>query len=235
MADLEKAVATQLANIEKRTGKSLEELAAIVKRCGSRAPPRWTPSSSVGSRRRSKPRPDGAILRRMVPVTTPRLRLRELTHDDAPFIRELVNDPAWLRFIGDRNVRSDEDARGYVDAIRDGSYAKHGFGLWVVESAASGEALGLAGLIQRDWLAHVDVGFALLERHRGRGYAREAMAAVLELARTRFGLARVVAFASTDNVASHRVLEDSGFHFERPIREPATGEELSLFARELAP
>jgi len=171
----------------------------------------------------------------MLPATTTRLRLRELTHDDAPFIRELVNDPAWLRFIGDRNVHSDEDAKGYVDKIRDGGYAKHGFGLWAAESSASGEALGLAGLVKRDWLEDVDVGFALLERHRRKGYAREAVAAVVELARTRFGLTRLVAIASKDNIASHRVLEDSGFRFERLIQEPGTSGDVSLFARELAP
>jgi RimJ/RimL family protein N-acetyltransferase len=170
----------------------------------------------------------------MQPATTSRLTVRELTHDDAPFIRELVNDPAWLRFIGDRNVHSDEAARGYIDKVRDGGYAKHGFGLWRVESSATGEPLGLAGLLRRDWLEHVDVGFAFLERHRGRGYAREAVAAVLELARTRFGLARVVAIATTDNVASHRVLEAAGFRLERLVREPGTGDELNLFARELA-
>src|SRR5262245_8806645 len=171
----------------------------------------------------------------MVPVETSRLRLRELTHEDAGFIRELVNDPAWLRFIGDRNVHTLDDARGYVDKIREGSYARHGFGLWVAESSETAEALGLAGLIRRDSLEHVDVGFAFLEGHRGRGYAREAVGAVLTLARERFGLTKVVAIADTDNVASHRVLEDSGFRFERRLQWAETGKEQSLFVRELTP
>jgi RimJ/RimL family protein N-acetyltransferase len=171
----------------------------------------------------------------MLPATTARLTLRELTHDDAAFIRELVNDPAWLQHVGDRNVHSDEDAKGYIDKIRDGGYAKHGFGLWAVESLASGEVVGIAGLIKRDWLEDADVGFALLERHRGKGYAREAVAVVLDLARTRFGLARVVAITDGVNTASHGVLEGTGFRFERLIREPGMEGELSLFARELSP
>ncbi len=165
---------------------------------------------------------------------TPRLVLRELVHDDAAFIMELVNDPAWLRFIGDRNVHSLEDARGYIDKIRDGSYAVHGFGLWAVTALATGEALGMCGLIKRDTLEHVDLGFAFLERHRGRGYAREAATAVVELARARFGLAKLVAITSLDNTASQHVLESLGFRFENQIEMGEPVETLALFGRELS-
>lgn len=171
----------------------------------------------------------------MRPVETTRLQLRELTHDDAAFIQELVNDPGWLRFVGDRNIHSPEDARRYIDKIREGGYAKHGYGLWAVVSSATGETLGTAGLIRRDWLEDADVGFAFLERHRGKGYAREAVAAVLDVARGRFGLTRVLAITDPANTASHRVLEHAGFRFERPVIEAETGEELSLFAVDLAP
>lgn len=165
-------------------------------------------------------------------TSTERLRLRELVHDDAAFIMELVNDPAWLRYIGDRNVHSLEDARGYIDKIRNGGYAKYGFGLWAVDSLESGESLGLCGLIRRDVLEHPDLGFAFLERHRGKGYAREASAAVLELARERFGFTKLLAVTTPDNGASQKVLESQGFHFERRIDWPETGEVLSLFAKE---
>ena len=169
----------------------------------------------------------------MTPVETPRLRLRELTHDDAGFIMELVNDPAWLRFIGDRHVHSLEDARGSIDKIRDGSYAKHGFGLWAVDVLATGEAVGLCGLIRRETLEHVDLGFALLERHRGHGYVREAAAAALKLARERFGLDRLVAITNLENTPSQNVLESVGFRFERQIAWRETNEVLALYAVEL--
>lgn len=166
--------------------------------------------------------PPGEIAR------TERLRLRELTHADAAFIRELVNDPAWLRFIGDRNVHSDDDARGYIDKIRDSHYAKYGFGLWAVESLAKGETIGLCGLIRRDALDHPDLGFALLERHRGHGYALEAAAVVLAIARERFGFTKLLAITNTDNVASQKVLERIGFRFDRRIDWTDTGEVLCL-------
>ena len=163
---------------------------------------------------------------------TARLRLRELTHADAAFIRELVNDPAWLRFIGDRKVRSDDDARGYIDKIRDGHYAKYGFGLWAVEALETGEPVGMCGLIRRDTLDHPDLGFAFLERHRGLGYAREAAEAVVALARERFGFTQLLAITNTDNVASQKVLERVGFHFDRKLDWAETGEVLCLYAQE---
>jgi len=170
----------------------------------------------------------------MLPVETTRLRLRELTHEDASFILELVNDPAWLRFIGDRHVHSLEDARGYIDKIRDGSYAKYGFGLWAVDTLVTGETVGLCGLIRRATLEHVDLGFALLERHRGHGHAREAAAAVLALARERFGFAKLLAITDPDNTASQQVLEGLGFRFDRRIDWAETNEVLALYAVELS-
>src|SRR5262245_51998217 len=108
---------------------------------------------------------------------TARLRLRELTSEDAAFIYELVNEPAWIQWLGDRNVHSLDDARRYIANGPVASYAKHGFGLWAVEQKASGEPVGMCGLVKRATLAHADLGFALLARHRGHGYAREAAAA----------------------------------------------------------
>jgi [ribosomal protein S5]-alanine N-acetyltransferase len=163
---------------------------------------------------------------------TARLRLRELAHTDAAFIRELVNDPAWLRFIGDRNVHSDDDARGYIDKIRDGHYARYGFGLWAVEAFESGEPVGMCGLIRRDSLEHPDLGFAFLERHRGRGYAREAAAVVVGLARERFGFTKLLAITNSDNTASQKVLERVGFQFDRRLDWAETGEVLCLYAQE---
>ena len=166
-------------------------------------------------------------------IATARLQLRELTHDDAAFIMELVNDPDWIRYIGDRNVHSLEDARGYVDKVRAG-YEKYGFGLWVVEPLGGGAALGISGLIRRDHLEHPDVGFAFLRSARGQGFASEAMAGVLERARSHHGIEQLLAITDPENVASQRVLETAGFRFEREIQDPADGTTLSLFQMDLS-
>ena len=176
---------------------------------------------------------------------TPRLRLRELTGDDAAFILELVNEPDWLRFIGDRNVHSLEDARGYIARGPAASYAKWGFGLWAVAlrgaldgapaggPSGSDEPVGMCGLIRRDSLPHPDLGFAFLARHRGRGYAREAAAAAVALARERFQLARLLAITDPDNTASQAVLEHVGFVFERHFTWSEVGKEQALYSNDL--
>src|SRR5688572_10191278 len=107
----------------------------------------------------------------MIPsvIETDRLRLRLFTLEDAPLILELLNDPAWLRFIGDRKVRSIEDARAYLEKGPMRSYADRGFGLWLVERKSDGSAVGMCGLVKRDELPDVDIGFAFLEAFRRRG------------------------------------------------------------------
>jgi len=165
---------------------------------------------------------------------TDRLQMRELAVDDAAFILELVNEPAWLRFIGDRNVHSLEDARGYITRGPMASYAKNGFGLWAVVLRSTAESVGMCGLIRRESLPHVDLGFAFLARHRGHGYAREAAAAVVELARTRFQLDRLLAITDPDNTASRAVLEHAGLAFERHFTWSELGKEQALYAKDLA-
>ena len=114
----------------------------------------------------------------------------------------------------------------------DGAYAKHGFGLWAVDSLESGETLGMCGLIRRDALEHPDLGFAFLERHRGKGYALESATVVLELARERFGFTKLFAITDPDNIASQKVLEKVGFRFDRKVDWVETGEVLMLYAQE---
>lgn len=169
------------------------------------------------------------------PVTvleTARLRLRQLTPDDAAFILGLVNDPSWLRFIGDRNVRTLDDARDYILKGPVASYEKHGFGLWLVELKAGGTPIGICGLLKRDTLPDVDVGFALLPKFCGQGYITEAGRATLVYGRAKLGLKRIVAITAPDNQASIRVLEKLGLRFEKVIQVPGYGSESKLFASE---
>lgn len=165
-------------------------------------------------------------------LCTQRLTIRPFTQGDAAFIVELVNDADWLRFIGDKNVHSLDDARRY---LRDGPiamHAKHGVGLCCVERRSDGAALGMCGLIRRDTLDDIDLGFAFLPAARGQRYAREAAAAVLEHGFKALALKRIVAITDIDNAASARVLEGLGLHFERLLPASADGKVLRLFAIE---
>jgi RimJ/RimL family protein N-acetyltransferase len=165
-------------------------------------------------------------------IETERLRLRELTESDAPFILELVNDEAWLRYVGDRGVRNTEDARNYILKGPVESYAKHGFGLWHVELKTGAGPIGICGLLRRDTLPDVDIGFAFLPAFRGQGYALEAGRATLAYGRAKLGLKRFVAITLPANAASIRTLEKLGLRFEKMIRLTADAEELQLFASE---
>jgi ribosomal-protein-alanine N-acetyltransferase len=161
-------------------------------------------------------------------LSTARLTLRELDHDDDTFILELLNEPGFLRYIGEKGVRTAADARQYITQGPRDSYARHGYGLYAT-CLGSGPPLGMCGLVRREGLEHADLGFAFLERHWGRGYAVEAAGAVLDWAFGTLKLPRVVAITSLDNLGSIAVLTRVGLTFERLIRLRADGESLRLF------
>lgn len=161
-------------------------------------------------------------------LETERLVLRHFTPDDDSFILELVNEPGWKKYIGDRGINTLDKARKYIETVPLASYAKHGFGLWAVELKNDGSLVGMCGLIKRDTLDDVDIGFALLSRFEGRGYAREAANATLAYARDQLGLRRVVAITTDDNDRSGKLLERAGMSYEGPISQ--AGETLRLYA-----
>lgn len=163
-------------------------------------------------------------------IETARLRLRALTFDDADFIRALLNEPGWIQYIGDRQVRSLEDARAYLARGPLAMYAEHGFGLLCIEERSTATRVGICGLIRRPTLADVDLGYALLAQFHGRGYAAEAAAAVLQHGVRTLGLARIVAVTSLDNARSIALLEKLGFRFERTIPLPGYSGESRLYA-----
>ncbi|HET9950311.1 MAG TPA: GNAT family N-acetyltransferase [Candidatus Eisenbacteria bacterium] len=163
-------------------------------------------------------------------LETERLSLRRLTPDDAPFMLELVTDPSWIEFIGDRGLKTVDDARAYIVDRYVADYERHGFGLYLVALRETGESLGICGLIKRESLEDVDVGFAFLPRHVGRGYATEAAAASLEHGWRDLGLRRIVAITVPNNLRSIGVLEKVGLRFEKTIRMPGDEEELALYS-----
>jgi RimJ/RimL family protein N-acetyltransferase len=171
----------------------------------------------------------------MTTITTPRLRLRELTSDDAPFILALLNEPSFLQYIGDRGVRTTDDAVRYLANGPQASYARHGFGLWLVESVTTGEPMGICGVLKRDALDHPDVGFAFRPAYWSQGFAREAAAASLEFCRRTFGLGRIDAIVQHDNERSIHLLEALGFRHEGTVRLSPDGQDLLLMKNEAAP
>lgn len=162
---------------------------------------------------------------------TDRLIVREFDVDDAPMIFELVNEPGWKKYIGDRGIKTLDDARDYIESLV-GSYTKNGFGLWAVELRDTRELVGMCGLLNRDTLEDIDIGFALLSKFEGRGYAREAAMATLDFARA-LGIKRLVAITTQDNQRSGDLLEKIGMHYEGP-HLGSGGEALRLFAIMLA-
>ena len=148
---------------------------------------------------------------------TDRLHLRQPEIADAEFFVRLLNDPDWLRYIGDRGVRTASDAAAYIEDRLLDSFRRFGFGLWVVETRSDGRAVGICGLLRRDTLDDVDLGFAFLPEARGQGYAVESGKFVLDLAAADYALTRVVAITVIENEPSARVLERLGMSFERTI------------------
>ena len=162
-------------------------------------------------------------------ILSARLKLCELGLDDARFILELLNDAGFLRFIGDKGVRTLADAREYISQGPVESYRRFGFGLYLASLRDSGAPIGICGLVKRETLPDADVGFAFLSRHWSKGYAAEAAAAVLDHGRNTLGIQRIVAITAPDNYGSIAVLEKIGLRFEGMIHLAEGGPELKLF------
>jgi len=162
-------------------------------------------------------------------LETERLVLRQLEPGDAAFILRLVNEPSWLRYIGDKGVRSLDDAKKYIQTGPVDMYRRLGFGLWLMELKSKRESVGLCGLIKRDTLDDVDLGYALLPEFCKKGYAYEAAAATLNYAQAGLNLRRIVAITSQDNEASGKLLEKLGFQLEGLVQMNPDEEALKLF------
>ena len=165
----------------------------------------------------------------MTVLETERLLLQYLSTQDAEFILELLNDPAFIRNIGDRGVRTIDGANSYILNGPVASYAKNGFGLYLVKLKETNESIGMCGLIRRDTLEDVDIGYAFLPKFWSKGYAVEAARAVKEYAKNAIGLNRIVAIVDPENEGSIRVLEKIGLQFEKMIRLSEDDIELKLF------
>jgi ribosomal-protein-alanine N-acetyltransferase len=171
----------------------------------------------------------------VIVLETERLILRQLSIDDAEFILELLNEPSFLQNIGDRGVRSLDDARQYILNGPVESYKRNGFGLYLVELKASGTPMGMCGLVKRDTLPEPDLGFAFRPEYWSQGFAFESAAAVMSHAKDKLGLNRVLAITSPGNEASEKLLGKIGLRFERMIKLSEAEPEVKLFTSDPAP
>jgi RimJ/RimL family protein N-acetyltransferase len=169
----------------------------------------------------------------MTIIETERLVLRKLTVDDAAFMLDLLNQPSFIQFIGDRGVRTLDDARKIILMRYIDTYERVGFGVYLTLLKEGSVPIGICGLIKRDGLDDVDVGYAFLPQYWSRGYASESASAVLVYARNTLGIKRILGITTPDNKSSIRVLEKAGLKFERMVRLTEDEPELKLFASEI--
>lgn len=166
-------------------------------------------------------------------LETPRLIIRRFEFSDAPFVVALLNQPSFIANIGDRGVRSIDDAHRYLREGPMAMYEQHGFGLWQVLRKSDLAAVGMCGLLKRDNLPDVDIGYAFLPEYWGAGLALEAAEATVQHGARKFGLHRVIAVVSQGNTASIRVLEKLGLRYERMFAMRPDEPEVRLYGRTL--
>ena len=167
-------------------------------------------------------------------LETERLLIREIGGGDAPFINALFNSPGFLKYIGDRGVRSDDEARTFIRERLRKSYEVNGYGLYAVLLKSDSTPVGICGFVRRDTLPGPDLGFAFLPEHEGKGYGYESSVTVLEHGREKLGFERVLAITTLDNGPSIRLLDKLGFSFVKVI-DNDNGEGLNLYSIDLLP
>ncbi|KAA3656004.1 MAG: N-acetyltransferase [Chloroflexi bacterium] len=163
-------------------------------------------------------------------LETERLRLREMSTSDAKFMLALLNEPAFIKNIGDKGVRNLEDAKHYILEGPAASYEQNGFGLYLVELKVSHTPIGMCGLVNRDSLDDVDVGYAFMPDFWSKGYAVESAAAIMTYGKDTLELDRIVGITASDNAGSIKVLKKIGLTFDRMITLPGDDEEIMLFS-----
>jgi [ribosomal protein S5]-alanine N-acetyltransferase len=163
-------------------------------------------------------------------LETERLILREVVESDDAFMLDLLNQPSFIRYIGDRNVRNLEQSRDFIENRYRASYRTNGFGLYAVELKENQTPIGICGFVRRDTLPDADIGFAFLPQFERQGYAFESASAVMEYGGNVLGLKRVLAITSVDNESSGRLLGKLGFKFDGFVTLPGNTEEIKLFS-----
>lgn len=162
-------------------------------------------------------------------VETQRLIIREATESDASFIKALLNSPNWLEFIGDRDIKTEEDAKIYINNSLVKSYQTNGFGLFLVALKENNQLIGMSGFVKRDYLPHPDIGFAMLPEYEGKGYSYEAAKAVMDYGQNVLKASKIYAITDEGNIKSQNLLKKIGLIQNGTITPPNSNEELMLF------
>ncbi|WP_438711214.1 GNAT family N-acetyltransferase [Aquimarina muelleri] len=156
-------------------------------------------------------------MKNIIILETQRLSLREFNLNDSEFIINLVNSPKWLEFIGDKDVKTTEDAINYLENGPIKSYKENGFGLWLVQLKGSNIPIGMCGLVNRETLQHIDIGFAMLPEYLGLGYGFEIASATMSYAKNNLNLDKVIAITDSNNIASIKLLNKIDLYFEKTL------------------
>ena len=164
---------------------------------------------------------------------TNRLHLRHTEIEDAGFMLGLLNEPDFIKFVGDKEVRDLDSAQNYILQGPVASYETYGFGLYLIELIDSREAIGICGLLKRSFLEKPEIGFALMPEYRGHGYAFEAARATVDLARDTLKLPGLLAITAGNNIRSIKLLEKLGMSFDKLIALPGSDKEIRLFSLNL--
>jgi len=162
-------------------------------------------------------------------LETERLIIKKMTLDDAPFLLKLLNEPSWIQFIGDRNVNTIKDAENYIQEKMIVNYKKFGFGFYIIITKENKECVGTTGLIDREGMEYIEVGYALLQKFEGKGFAYEATKAILNYASEKLNISPIVAITDLENTKSIRLLNRLGLHFDKNIQLPNFEKPCKLF------
>jgi len=170
----------------------------------------------------------------MTVTSTKRLIISQVTETDAPFFVELMNTPSWIKYIGDRNIKSVKDAENYLKNGILKSYKESGYGFYkVAQKIEPDKAIGIAGLVKRKELEYTDIGFGFLPDYEGKGFGYESSLAIMDLAKNRFKLNKICAITNPENKSSIHLLEKLGLSFQKQIKPFDDNKELLLFAKTL--
>jgi RimJ/RimL family protein N-acetyltransferase len=169
----------------------------------------------------------------MIIAETNRLIISKISLEDAPFFLKLVNTPNWIKYIGDRNLKTIKDAEDYLTNGILKSYKELGFGFYILQNKSDNEPIGICGLVKRDQLDEVDFGFALLPEFEAQGFGFEASTTILKVAKDVFNIKKILAITLPINTNSIKLLEKLGFNYEKRVKPYEDDEELLLFAKQL--
>ncbi|RUO80196.1 RimJ/RimL family protein N-acetyltransferase [Idiomarina tyrosinivorans] len=161
---------------------------------------------------------------------TQRVTVRQLSLNDAEWLLALFNSQGFIRYIGDREIRTVAQAKRYIQQGPLKSYQETGLGLYAVEAQTTATPVGVVSLLKRDYLEHIDVGYAMLPEHQGQGYALAATAGLIDYARWRFALSQIDAISQADNQASIMLLQRLQFRYQETIQLPGSDDPVARFS-----